>query len=172
MQDAFGSMEDGPCRVVVSESDPIQRRISLQLSARNLDYLQDGWGFLEALDRSAQRPLLRGHGCMAWGPCHQGGSTNQVGSESRCTTGWDGLVAGSRRAGARSCRSCIRGPWASLLSRISDAKNRPEEKTRKPCGVASGTSQCKLSTALNAERPEDKGQEERIPRNIFEPRCG
>lgn len=55
---------------------------------------------------------------------------------------------------------------------MSDAKNSTKEKTRKPCAVASGTSQCKLSTTLNAERPEEKGQEERIPRNIFKSHSG
>ena len=101
-----------------------------------------------------------------------GASVKSGGREPQHTTGWDRLVAGSQRAGARRCHSYIRGTWASLLSRISDAKNRPEEKTRNLCGVASGTSQRKLSTTLNAERPEDKGQEEKIPRNIFESHWG
>lgn len=86
--------------------------------------------------------------------------------------GRDVLVAGGPRAGGRRCRSHVRGPQASLLSRVSDAKNSTKEKTRKPCAVASGTSQCKLSTTLNAERPEEKGQEERIPRNIFKSHSG
>lgn len=47
-------------------------------------------------------------------------------------------------------------PRASLLSGISDAKNSTKEKTRKPCNVTPETSQCKLSTTLNAETPEEK----------------
>lgn len=50
--------------------------------------------------------------------------------------------------GGRRCHSHVRGPRASLLSKVSDAKNRTKERTLKPCDVASGTSQCKLPTTL------------------------
>lgn len=57
---------------------------------------------------------------------------------------------------------------ASLLSRISGAKNRSKEKPRNHCNVISETSQCKLSvTALDTREARGRGQETRIPRSIF-----
>ena len=59
---AFGAIDEGPCQVAVSESDPIWRKISPHPSAVNWEHLQAAWVFLKATDRSAQRLLLRGHG--------------------------------------------------------------------------------------------------------------
>lgn len=47
-------------KAVVSESDSIQRKISLDPSAVNLKHFQTAWVLLEAVDMSAPRPLLRG----------------------------------------------------------------------------------------------------------------
>lgn len=104
-------------------------------------------------------------------PAIRVGASVKWGQTCSVLRGRDGFVAGSPRAGGRTCHSNVGEPRAHLLS-LKDAKNSTKEKTRKPCDVASGTSQCKLSTTPNAERPEDKGQEERIPRNIFMSRSG
>lgn len=92
---------------------------------------------------------------MGRGPCHQSGCTRQAGSELECAAG-SGRACGRGQKGKREEMPLVSaGPWASLLSRIRDAKNSSKEKTRKPCNVTSETSQCKLLT-LNAERPEGK----------------
>lgn len=128
-------------KAVVSESDSIQRKISLDPSAVNLKHFQAAWVLLEAVDMSAPRPLLRGHGWVGWGPCHQGGCTGQVGSELEYAVG-PGWSCGRHPKGqeGRDATRTSEGPWVSLLSRISDAKNSTKEKTQKLCTVTSKTS--------------------------------
>lgn len=151
----LGSMEVCPCQAVVSEADAIQRKISRDPSAVNLKRLQAAWVLLEAVDTSVPRLLLRGRGQVGRGPCHQSRRTRQAGSELENAAGSGWAVAGIRKGKREEMPLISAGPWVSLLSRISDAKNSTKEKTRKPCNVTSETSQCKLLT-LNAERPEGK----------------
>lgn len=114
-------MEVCPCEAGGSESDTIQRKISLDPSAVNLKHFQAAWVLLEAVDMSAPRPLLRGHGWVGWGPCHQGGCTGQVGSEPEYVVG-PGWSCGRHPKGqeGRDAAHASEGPWVSLLSRISD----------------------------------------------------
>lgn len=80
-------MEVCPCQAVVSEADPIQRRISRDPSDVNLKRLQAAWVLLEAVDTSVPRLLLRGRGQVGRGPCHQSGCTRQAGSELEYAAG-------------------------------------------------------------------------------------
>lgn len=57
---------------------------------------------------------------------------------------------------------------ASLLSRVSGAKNRPKEKPGNHCNVISETSQCKLFCNCSGHgEAQGRGQERTVPRSIF-----
>lgn len=105
---------------------------------------------LEAVDTSAQKPLPKRHGWRDVDPGPASALARQ------------GVSAGSGRASGRHSGGRAGGDathlsaLASLLSRISDAKNSSKQKTRNPCSVTSETSHCKLWTSLNAERRKER----------------
>jgi hypothetical protein len=92
----------------------------------------------------ASAPLCLLSGWVAWGPCHVRMGVLVLREQVEVCCGR------CPRARGRRCHSYVRRAPASLLSRVSDAKNSLKEKPRKPCNVIPKTSQCKLSvTALN-----------------------